>query len=106
MLRPLTGDKWQRIREKIEAEGKLPSEGAVTVESEEASIYSATQALRSDGGVVLDAHRELRVKLYLGQVSERRCARPQTGGSQPNSKSEVLTICAMREPCYDRYRHC
>ncbi|KAI0659244.1 phosphatases II [Cubamyces menziesii] len=68
LLRPLTGDKWQRIREKIEAEGKLPSEGAVTVESEEASIYSATQALRSDGGVVLDAHRELRVKLYLGQV--------------------------------------
>ncbi|KAH9896956.1 phosphatases II [Cubamyces lactineus] len=68
LLRPLTGDKWQRIREKIEAEGKLPSEGAVTVESEEASIYSATQALRSDGGVVLDARRELRVKLYLGQV--------------------------------------
>ncbi|KAI0336859.1 phosphatases II [Cubamyces sp. BRFM 1775] len=68
LLRPLTGDKWQRIREKIEAEGKLPSEGADTVESEEASIYSATQTLRSDGGVLLDAHCELRVKLYLGQV--------------------------------------
>ncbi|KAI8986888.1 phosphatases II [Trametes punicea] len=68
LLRPLTGDRWLSIRENIEAEEKSPSEGANNVESEDTSIYDTTQALKGDGGVVLDAHRELRVKLYLGQV--------------------------------------
>ncbi|KAI0777771.1 phosphatases II [Trametes elegans] len=68
LLRPLTGDKWLSIREKIEADRKDSSTSAVNVESEDASIYDATQTLKNDGGVVLDAHRELRVKLYLGQV--------------------------------------
>ncbi|KAI0360584.1 phosphatases II [Trametes cingulata] len=68
LLRPLTGDKWLSIREKIEAEEKTPSGSAANVESEDASLYDATQTLKGDGGVVLDAHRELRVKLYLGQV--------------------------------------
>ncbi|KAI0674415.1 phosphatases II [Trametes maxima] len=69
LLRPLTGDKWLSIREKIEAEGRTPAAGVdANVESEDTSIYDATQALKGDGGVVLDAHRELRVKLYLGQV--------------------------------------
>ncbi|KAI0372044.1 phosphatases II [Pilatotrama ljubarskyi] len=68
LLRPLTGDKWLSIREKIEAEEKAPSGDAANVESEDASIYDTTQTLKGDGGVVLDAHRELRVKLYLGQV--------------------------------------
>ncbi|KAI0635264.1 phosphatases II [Trametes polyzona] len=68
LLRPLTGDKWLSIREKIEAEEKAAPTSTPNVESEDASIYDATQALKGDGGVVLDAHRELRVKLYLGQV--------------------------------------
>ncbi|KAL7284123.1 hypothetical protein ACG7TL_001404 [Trametes sanguinea] len=68
LLRPLTGDKWLSIREKIEAEEKVHPVGANSVESEATSLYDPTQALKVDGGVVLDAHRELRVKLYLGQV--------------------------------------
>ncbi|KAI0646393.1 phosphatases II [Trametes meyenii] len=69
LLRPLTGDKWLSIREKIEVEGKAPAADIdANVESEDTSIYDATQALKGDGGVVVDAHRELRVKLYLGQV--------------------------------------
>ncbi|KAH9852533.1 phosphatases II [Lenzites betulinus] len=68
LLWPLTGDKWQRIRDNIEAEEKAAPGSAPKVESEDASIYDATQTLKGDGGVVLDAHRELRVKLYLGQV--------------------------------------
>ncbi|KAL1943919.1 hypothetical protein VTO73DRAFT_3737 [Trametes versicolor] len=68
LLRPLTGDKWLSIREKIEAGEKATAARTSTVESEDASIYDATRALGGDGGVVLDANRELRVKLYLGQV--------------------------------------
>ncbi|KAI0827036.1 phosphatases II [Trametes gibbosa] len=68
LLRPLTGDKWQSIRDNIEAEGKAAPSSAPNVDSEDASIYDATQTLKVDGGVVLDAQRELRVKLYLGQV--------------------------------------
>ena len=86
LLRPLTGDKWQSIRARIEEDGhtqNTPAQGASAgkgdenadpsrtagLETEDASLYDVTQTLKTDGGVVLDAHRELRVKLYLGQVS-------------------------------------
>ncbi|CDO74848.1 hypothetical protein BN946_scf184280.g8 [Trametes cinnabarina] len=61
-------DTWLNIRGKIEAEEKVRPVSANNVESEASSLYDATQALKGVGGVVLDAHRELRVKLYLGQV--------------------------------------
>ena len=91
VLRPRTGGKWQRIRAKIEADGQAqqshtadtadtpgaaPTTTAPTptltagLETEGGSLYDVTQALSTDGGVVLEAHREVRVKLYLGQVSE------------------------------------
>ena len=76
LLRPLTGDKWQRMRDKIVADGKAHEGGgggsqtAGIGEGEDTSLYDVTQTLKTDGGVVLDAHREVRVKLYLGQVSE------------------------------------
>ncbi len=38
-------------------------------EGEDTSLYDVTLPLRTDGAVVLDAHREVRIKLYLGQVS-------------------------------------
>ncbi|KAI1798117.1 phosphatases II [Ganoderma leucocontextum] len=80
LLRTLTGDKWQRIRAKIEADGQAQQTETVdnqvaptlTVglesETEDGSLYDVTQTLSTDGGVVLDAHREVRVKLYLGQM--------------------------------------
>ncbi len=79
MLRPLTGDKWDSIREDIEADGKTQGDNTTAsgtrpkdnsiAEGEEASLYDVTQTLKADGGVVLDAHREVRAKLYFGQVS-------------------------------------
>ena len=36
--------------------------------SESTSISDVTRALKDDNGVVLDANREVRVKLYIGQV--------------------------------------
>ncbi|TBU59352.1 phosphatases II [Dichomitus squalens] len=86
LLRPLTGDKWRSIRTKIEEDShaqQIHAQGAPAckgdennadqgrtagLETEDASLYDVTQTLKTDGGVVLDAHRELRVKLYLGQV--------------------------------------
>ncbi|KAH9916723.1 phosphatases II [Epithele typhae] len=67
VLRPLTGDKWELIRTTIEAGGERKSVD-VAPEGEDASVDDVTQTLKGDGGVVLDAHREVRVKLYLGQV--------------------------------------
>ena len=75
-LRPLSSDKWQLIRDKIEADSVKGLQDAAQadtpVEMEDASMYDVTQTLKGgDGGVVLDAHREVRVKLYIGQVSSR-----------------------------------
>ncbi|PIL27597.1 hypothetical protein GSI_10748 [Ganoderma sinense ZZ0214-1] len=89
VLRPLSGDKWQSIRARVEADGQAQqsqtagTQAAVTAqtpptnptlsvgfetETEDTSLYDVTQTLCVDGGVILDAHREVRVKLYLGQV--------------------------------------
>ncbi|KAI0746880.1 phosphatases II [Daedaleopsis nitida] len=71
LLRPLTGDKWKDIREKIEADEKTQGQGnsqTGIAEAEDPSLYDVTQTLKTDGGVVLDAHREVRIKIYLGQV--------------------------------------
>ncbi|KAI0711173.1 phosphatases II [Cerioporus squamosus] len=73
LLRPLTGNKWDSIRENIEAGGKTQndhtgSKAGDIAEGEDTSLYDVTQTLKTDGGVVLDAHREVRVKLYFGQV--------------------------------------
>ena len=40
-----------------------------SVDSEETSIHDATGILPTTDGVVLNADREVRVKLYIGQVS-------------------------------------
>ncbi|KAH8083341.1 phosphatases II [Cristinia sonorae] len=67
MLRQLTGDNWELLRNDIETNtGKTPVKDGLA--SEEASLYDATTKLQGDSGVVLDAHRELRAKLYMGQV--------------------------------------
>jgi phosphatidylinositol-3,4,5-trisphosphate 3-phosphatase/dual-specificity protein phosphatase PTEN len=66
-LRPLSDAKWARVREKVEqAAPKVPAENAV--ESETTSIMETTQTVNADNGIIVDAGRELRVKLYMGQV--------------------------------------
>ncbi|THH32547.1 hypothetical protein EUX98_g1630 [Antrodiella citrinella] len=66
-LRPLTGENWELLRSDIETtDDKLPVKDGLL--SEEASLYDATRKLSSDSGVILDADRELRAKLYMGQV--------------------------------------
>ena len=65
VLRPLSGDGWALVKSKIEDDA-LGSGTAF----EEASIHESTDSLGSTrDGVVLDANREVRVKLYMGQVS-------------------------------------
>ena len=80
-LRPLSSDNWELVREDIEAGPDAPAvaQGSgvdADLEAEDPSLYDITQALGGDGGVVLDAHREVRVKLYLGQVSNSIHLRP------------------------------
>lgn len=54
------------VKSEIAGDGESP-----VVESEEASIHDSTHSLDSRNGVVVDADREMRIKLYIGQVSIR-----------------------------------
>ena len=63
-LRPLSEANWTLVKSKIEGDGQSP-----VVESEEASIQDVTHPANHGGGVVVNANREVRVKLYIGQVS-------------------------------------
>ncbi|KAH7907571.1 hypothetical protein BJ138DRAFT_1137484 [Hygrophoropsis aurantiaca] len=65
-LRPLSQDKWVKIRD------TLPTITPDDVEenpvpSEVNSMYDMT-TVDHDNGIILDAHREVRIKLYMGQV--------------------------------------
>ncbi|TCD68747.1 Telomerase protein component 1 [Steccherinum ochraceum] len=69
LLRPLTGENWELLRNDIETTDgntKVPAKDGIA--SEEASLYDATRKLQNDSGVVVDANREVRAKLYMGQV--------------------------------------
>ncbi|EKM56934.1 uncharacterized protein PHACADRAFT_93074 [Phanerochaete carnosa HHB-10118-sp] len=63
VLRPLSDDSWTLVKSGLEGDEQSP-----TVESEQDSIQDATRSLEDTSGIVLDAHREVRVKLYIGQV--------------------------------------
>ncbi|KAF8067782.1 hypothetical protein FPV67DRAFT_1669665 [Lyophyllum atratum] len=68
-LRPLTNQKWDTFREGLQHEtgAKLDLDEAKVPASEKNSMYDLTQSVK-EHGVVLDAGREVRVKLYMGQV--------------------------------------
>ncbi|KAF7797038.1 hypothetical protein EIP86_008230 [Pleurotus ostreatoroseus] len=73
VLRPLSDERWTAVRRTMgEGEGDKatlpPSEPSV--DAEDASINDITNLRVGDAphGVVLDAHREVRVKLYTGRV--------------------------------------
>jgi len=67
-MEPLTDEKWGEIKEVIAGEEKgLEPPG---VKSETTSVNDvATKVFSGEvGGIVVDANRELRAKLYIGQV--------------------------------------
>ncbi|THU78172.1 phosphatases II, partial [Dendrothele bispora CBS 962.96] len=75
-LRPLTTKKWETVVEGLKAAADASGpDNAVSEEgiqhqipaSENNSMYDITQSA-TEKGVVLDAGREVRVKLYMGQV--------------------------------------
>lgn len=72
VLRPLT-ELPEKIREHTEQGGEEQTEDAlggsgVKHDHVPSEATSVSQALIDDQGVVLDANREVRVKLYIGQV--------------------------------------
>lgn len=69
-LRPLSGDRWAAIKSRIQDGTVSAGAASPAVESEEASIHDATGVLPTADGVVLNADREVRVKLYIGQVRQ------------------------------------
>ena len=69
VMEPLTDERWGEIKEFIAGEDKEPE--YQEVKSETTSVNDvATKVLNEGvGGIVVDANRELRAKLYTGQVS-------------------------------------
>ncbi|KAJ7151115.1 phosphatases II [Mycena filopes] len=67
-LHPLSESGWVNIRETLqETEGVPVTEDVDVPASETNSMYDVTQSAKARG-VVLDAGREVRVKVYMGQV--------------------------------------
>lgn len=65
-LAPLSDTKWNYIKTEI---GKEPlAKDPDGVKSEAGSVDDVTTTLHSENGVVVDAFREMRGKLYMGQV--------------------------------------
>ncbi|KAL6300793.1 hypothetical protein BKA93DRAFT_739805 [Sparassis latifolia] len=100
LLQPLTNDSWGVLRDEIEeSPGSAHTEGS-KLESEETSLYDVPSSSRSGGGILLDAQREVRVKLFMGQVFMAwfwfipafHMPQPQSGGQDARmllSKKEI-----------------
>ncbi|KAG1730343.1 hypothetical protein EDB19DRAFT_1385553 [Suillus lakei] len=71
VLHPLTEEPWMNIREAPPGQEEIHSSEA-SVNSGMTSIYSVPQQVTNAkvgrGGIIVDADRELRIKLYMGQV--------------------------------------
>lgn len=72
-LRPLNSDAWSDLRSGLKLSGGegVQLDGVNIPSSETNSIYEVTQTLKGDKGIILDAAREVRIKLYMGQVSKQ-----------------------------------
>ncbi|KAF8189895.1 hypothetical protein K438DRAFT_1592985 [Mycena galopus ATCC 62051] len=67
-LHPLSESGWVNIRESLQETDGAPDTDEIDVPASEAnSMYDVTQSAK-ERGVVLDAGREVRVKVYMGQV--------------------------------------
>ena len=69
VMEPLTDEKWGEIKEVIAGEDSTRLEPP-GIASETASVNDIATKVLSEvmGGIIVDANRELRVKLYTGQV--------------------------------------
>ena len=69
VMEPLTDEKWGEIKEVIAGEDSTRLEPP-GIASETASVNDVATKVLSEvmGGIIVDANRELRVKLYTGQV--------------------------------------
>ena len=69
VTKPLTDEKWVKTMEIIARDGRGPENQEV--KSETTSVNEVTTKVFSEGveGIIVDANRELRAKLYIGQVS-------------------------------------
>ncbi|KAG7452668.1 uncharacterized protein BT62DRAFT_17719 [Guyanagaster necrorhizus] len=65
VLKPLSTSKWKNLLEEVNQEVPLPNEMGITP-SETTSICDVTQG--AEKGVVLDAVRVVRLRLYMGQI--------------------------------------
>jgi hypothetical protein len=72
-MKPLTDEKWGEIKEAIAQEGKRLE--YPEVKSETASVNDVATKVFSGGveGIIVDGNRELRAKLYTGQVYVFSC---------------------------------
>ncbi|KAJ7637102.1 hypothetical protein FB45DRAFT_989334 [Roridomyces roridus] len=69
-LHPLTESGWVHIRDQLSMSESVPKVEELEVDvppSEANSMYDVTQSAK-ERGVVLDAGREVRVKVYMGQI--------------------------------------
>jgi len=74
-LRPLSDTKWKNIQEDLKKASLGDSDDVISREgiqydipaSENNSMYDIMHSAK-EKGVVLDAAREVRIKLYMGQV--------------------------------------
>jgi hypothetical protein len=57
---------WVEIQSEIQKDSSMPR--VENAPSEANSMYDVTQTVKTESGIVLDAGREVRVKLYQGQV--------------------------------------
>lgn len=71
-LRPLSDTNWTSIRDDLQVPDgeKVELETANIPASENNSMYDVTQSLKSEKGIVVDATREVRFKLYMGKVTQ------------------------------------
>ncbi|KAK0240302.1 phosphatases II [Armillaria nabsnona] len=70
VLKPLSTAKWKNLQEEVnqDSRGDVPSlDEAGIPQSETTSICDVTQGVK-ERGVVLDAAREVRLRLYMGQI--------------------------------------
>ncbi|KAK0503091.1 hypothetical protein EDD18DRAFT_1136342 [Armillaria luteobubalina] len=70
VLKPLSTDKWKNLQDMVNQDSgvDIPSLDEVGIsQSEATSIRDVTQGVKGKG-VVLDAGREIRLRLYMGQI--------------------------------------
>ncbi|KAJ7787158.1 phosphatases II [Mycena olivaceomarginata] len=99
-LHPLSESGWVNIREALQETEDVPATDDIDIPASEAnSMYEVTQSVKQ-GGVVLDAGREVRVKVYMGQmficwlwfIPAFHMPQPPPNGSTPQQPPTKFTL--------------